>query len=189
MLRSGLTEVTFQDKYYANKSGDVFFVAYLPIAAPESTLSSGLIIYVGAGDISNELANFEFYLSVGVFIAFVLIFMLIFAVATRSTASLRRLNRAAERAAQGDYEEVKLSSSEIFPDEVTHLTAVFNDMVAKVYAREQTLVEKVTELKIFIDEGRKREELDQIVDSDFFQDLQIRAQTMRKKYADDYPNS
>lgn len=180
MLRSGLTEVTLQDQYYANKSGDVFFVAYMPIAAPESTLSSGLIIYVGAGDISNELANFELYLSVGVFVAFVLIFIFIFSVATKATASLRRLNRAAEHIALGDYKELKVSSSEIFPDEVTQLTAVFNDMVAKVYMREKELVEKVSELKIFIDEGRKKDELDKIVDSEFFHDLQTRAQAMRK---------
>ena len=177
-LRSGLTEVTFQDQYYANKSGDVFFVGYLPI--PEA--NAGLIIYVGAGEISNDLSNFELYLSIGVFIAFILIFMITFGVATRSTASLRRLNSAAENAAQGDYEEVKISDSEMFPDEVTNLTAVFNEMVAKVYTREQDLAEKVTELKIFIDEGRKKEELDQIVDSDFFQDLQSRARIMRGRF-------
>lgn len=184
-LRSGLSAITFQDSYYANKDGEVFFVGYIPISSSNSTLSSGLIIYVPAGEISGDLSNFEFYLSMGVFIAGVIIFLIIFLVATRATASLLRLNVAADRAARGDYEEVILPSSPIFPDEVTQLTAVFNDMVAKVYSREQTLVKKVTELKVFIDQGRKKEELDQIVDSEFFQELKERAQIMRKKYVEE----
>ena len=48
-------------------------------------------------------------------------------------------------------------------------------MVDKVYQRRQTLRKQVKELKIEIDEVRRRKDVVDIVETDFFRDLQSKA--------------
>ena len=78
----------------------------------------------------------------------------IFYVSSATTASLRVLNEASDLVAEGNYEEVVFESDARFEDEVSELTEVFNQMVKKVYKRENKLIKHVTELKIFIDQDR-----------------------------------
>ncbi len=54
-------------------------------------------------------------------------------------------------------------------------------MVLKVKGREEALKSQVKVLKIEIDEARKHKEVSEIVNSDFFQDLQAKALVMRKR--------
>ena len=54
-------------------------------------------------------------------------------------------------------------------------------MVDKVYQREQTLRKQVEELKIEIDEVRRRKDVVDIVETDFFRDLQSKAREMRER--------
>ena len=54
-------------------------------------------------------------------------------------------------------------------------------MVGKVYQREQTLRRQVEELKIEIDEVKRKKQVSEIVESDFFQDLQAKARRMRSR--------
>jgi hypothetical protein len=56
-------------------------------------------------------------------------------------------------------------------------------MVNKVDKREQKLKERVRSLKIQIDEKKKQEQVSEIVDTDFFSDLQSRAAEMRNRHA------
>ena len=56
-------------------------------------------------------------------------------------------------------------------------------MVDKVRQREQKLRRQVEELKIEIDEAERKEQVEKIVDSDFFRDLQAKAQRVRSRRA------
>jgi hypothetical protein len=56
-------------------------------------------------------------------------------------------------------------------------------MVGKVAQREQKLKQQVAELQIMIDESKRQEQVQEIVDTDFFRDLQAKARTMREDFA------
>lgn len=64
-------------------------------------------------------------------------------------------------------------------DEISQLAHDFAIMVGKVYMREQALRRQVQELKIEIDESKRSHQVSEIVETDFFKDLQARANNMR----------
>ncbi len=49
----------------------------------------------------------------------------------------------------------------------------------EAYIREQSLRQEIQQLRIEIDEAKRQQQVSEIVDSDFFQDLQVRARAMR----------
>jgi HAMP domain-containing protein len=66
-------------------------------------------------------------------------------------------------------------------DELGHLALVFQQMAREVYARTQRLKEQVQNLRIEIDEIRRQQDVAKIVESDFFQDLQAKADKVRQQ--------
>lgn len=66
-------------------------------------------------------------------------------------------------------------------DELGNLAQVFKKMAADVFARTGKLKEQVQELIIKIDQIRRKEQVTQVVESEFFSDLQKRATEMRKR--------
>lgn len=108
--------------------------------------------------------------------------VLIFLVTSLFTRPLLRLSEGADRIAEGDYEVDFSSMTEgRFQDEIHTLASVFETMVGKVHQRELSLKQEVAKLRIEIDQTKKRAEVSQIVDSDFFKDLQTRASEMKSK--------
>ena len=106
----------------------------------------------------------------------------VLAISSTVTRPIVALTRAAQRIGQGDYEQdLSAFRSGRFHDEVATLTEVFELMVSKVYQREQTLRRQVEELKIEIDEAKRQKQVSEIVDSDYFQNVQARALAMRQR--------
>ncbi|MBD2460432.1 hypothetical protein H6G89_05185 [Oscillatoria sp. FACHB-1407] len=66
-------------------------------------------------------------------------------------------------------------------DELGQLARVFQAMAREVYAREQRLKQTVQELRIEIDEVKRKKQVNEIVESDFFQDLQAKARLARNR--------
>ena len=66
-------------------------------------------------------------------------------------------------------------------DELGQLARIFKKMAQQVYLREQRLKQQVQELKIEIDEAKRQKQVKEIVETDFFQDLVGKAQTMRRR--------
>jgi len=64
-------------------------------------------------------------------------------------------------------------------DALGQLARVFRRMAREVNAREQALKREVQELRIEIDEGRAAAQVAEITDTDYFQDLQRRADELR----------
>jgi len=54
-------------------------------------------------------------------------------------------------------------------------------MTEKVYQRELKLRLQVEKLKIEIDENKRSKQVEEIVETDFFRDLQSKADQMRKR--------
>ncbi len=98
------------------------------------------------------------------------------------TRRLGRLSNASRLVADGDYEVDLTSATEgRFADEMTDLADVFKVMVAKIGIRERSLNKQVQVLKVEIDEQRRQQAVNEIVDSDFFTALTTKAAAMRKK--------
>jgi hypothetical protein len=53
----------------------------------------------------------------------------------------------------------------------------------EAYIREQSLKLQIQQLRIEIDEVKRQKHVSEIVDSDFFQDLQVKARNLRSRHA------
>jgi hypothetical protein len=121
-----------------------------------------------------------------IFLAFVItygfFFIVIFIITTYGARPILRLTRAAEAVGEGNYDQDFTSlTSTRFPDEISTLARVFSIMVEKVYQREQTLKRRVEELRIEIDDVKRHQEVQKIVETDTFRDLRERAREMRAR--------
>lgn len=67
------------------------------------------------------------------------------------------------------------------PPEITRLSAIFGRMAREVIQREERLRRQVEQLRIEIDRTRQQEQVREITDTDFFQNLASRAQEMRRR--------
>jgi nitrate/nitrite-specific signal transduction histidine kinase len=121
-----------------------------------------------------------------IFLAFIitygLSFLFIFIIATYGARPIRELTRAAEAVGEGKYDQDFTSlPTTRFPDEITTLAHVFPIMIGKVSQREQTLQRRVAELRIEVDDVKRKQEVQKIVESDSFHDLQEQAKAMRAR--------
>lgn len=66
-------------------------------------------------------------------------------------------------------------------DEIGQLSRVFGRMALEVIGREEALRAEVAQLRIEIDESKKARQVEEIVESDYFRDLQAKARQLREK--------
>lgn len=120
---------------------------------------------------------------------FVVISLFVFTTAGLAVLSVDRMIarpilRVAHAAADIEAEQFQLDSLSPVAerrDELGQLARVFQNMAKQVYVREQKLKKQVQELKIEIDEAKRQKQVNEIVETDFFQDLVGKAQTLRKR--------
>jgi hypothetical protein len=117
-------------------------------------------------------------LAVGVF--FVVGFASIYGITTNATRDIHELTAAARAIARGEYKQ-DLSRLHDRPvrSEVSELAEAIEES-GRVHIREQVLIAKVKELEIKIDETKLQEQVSEIADTEFFQDLQSKAKSIRK---------
>jgi nitrate/nitrite-specific signal transduction histidine kinase len=114
-------------------------------------------------------------------VTYIALFVMVYLISLTLTRPIVRLTNAAQRIAEGDYEQDLATTVPRFPDEISSLAKVFGLMASKVYQREQSLRRQVEELKIEIDEAKRHVQVSEIVESDFFQDLQARSRALRQR--------
>jgi signal transduction histidine kinase len=119
---------------------------------------------------------------VSLLVAYVILFILIYLMSSLMTNPIIKLARAAELVGEGNYQQdfSPLIKTRL-PDEINVLASNFSIMVSKVFHREQTLRRQVEELKIEIDETKRSRQVEEIVETDFFRDLQAKADRMRSR--------
>lgn len=175
LMRAGLVEPTYEYDYFSYEDGEIYFIGYQPVAS-----GSGLIVFVYAGEMATQIDDFRYRLIFGLLMGLILLAVFLFIFTGRITASIRKLERVSESIASGDYDQTDLPKGGLFDDEVMEMSRLIDDMAQKVYGRELKLVEQVTELKIFIDQDRRKDELEKVISSDFFQELQAKKQKMKE---------
>lgn len=117
----------------------------------------------------------------GFLIVTVLLAIAIYLIAHRLTKPIIGLTAVAKQISNGDYSSEVPESSSRLRDEVATLASVFAMMVDKVREREHKLRQQVAELQIIVDEGKRKQQVDEIVDSEFFRNLQEKAREARQR--------
>jgi HAMP domain-containing protein len=120
-------------------------------------------------------------------VTYLALFLLVFIFSGALTGPIVKLTHAANALGEGDYNQdfSKLKSAGRFSDEIVKLADVFAVMADKVRQREQTLRRQVEALKIEIDETKRKKQVSEIADSDFFRELQNKARDMRSQHGDE----
>ena len=166
------------------------FGAWVSAFAPIKNSQGEVVAALGVDFEAGYVREVQSQILRRIFIAFgitygVLLFM-VYTGAQLFAGPIAKLTEAAGHIGEANYgtgleilEEVQ--TSDRFPDEIGILQSVFKGMVNKVYQREQSLRKTVEELKIQIDETKRQKQVEEIVDSDFFQSLQEKAAKMREQ--------
>ncbi len=128
-----------------------------------------------------DLSNLSFKL-----ITVTLVGVLFLAVLLAGTivAPILRLTNVAKLIEAGHWDKVDINKLEKIGSggaEVGQLARVFASMTKQVYVRETDLRKQVEGLKIVIDETKRKKAVEEITDSEFFQNLTERAAKIRQK--------
>lgn len=106
-----------------------------------------------------------------------------FMVSRNITEPIQMLTDEAHSMEKGEYRVETLDQlvERRIQDEVTDLSRVFKQMAKAVQLRETRLKEEIRQLRIEIDEVKKQEEVQRIVESEAFIDLQEKVKAMRER--------
>ena len=115
-------------------------------------------------------------------VSYVLLLLLVYLIAGFFSRPLARLAHAAENLSEGRYDrDVEIFPRQRIADEIGLLAGVFETMAANVVRRERSLRREVDELRIEIDEGMRQQAVSEIVETDFFRDLQTKAARLKQR--------
>jgi HAMP domain-containing protein len=120
-------------------------------------------------------------------ITYVVVFVTVYGFSVFLTRPISRLRTMAMQIGEGNYNiDLSAMTKAFLQDEINKFAQVFEIMVGKVRVREETLKKKVEELRIEIDTVKQQAHVSEIVDTDFFRDLQVKARQVRERK--DNPN-
>ena len=97
------------------------------------------------------------------------------------------LTAAAAAVEAGKFDPATIEQVAARSDELGQLARVFQRMAREVYAREQRLKQEVYRLRIEIDEARTARQVAEITETDYFQELQRKVDTLRLRSDDAKP--
>ncbi len=161
----------------------VWLSGYAPIFNSKGEPVGAVGVDMCARDVIQLQQTVRTNTSIALGLTLLILIVVVGVVATGITRPVMELTRIADLIGAGKYEQdfSHLYSARL-QDEVNKLANVFELMVNKVYTREQTLKARVEQLEILIDESKRDKQVSEIVDSDFFQDLQHKVSSMRQRF-------
>jgi len=164
---------------YTDKFGE-WLSSYYPIRDSSNKIVGALGVDFEGSYIRNVQKGILNSLIVAFALTYAFLFITVFIISGSMTRPVIGLTRVASRIGEGDYNQnlARFTKTRV-KDEITTLATVFDIMVSKVAKREEKLKEQVVQLQIQIDHGKRDKDVQEIVESDFFQELQSKAQKMR----------
>jgi methyl-accepting chemotaxis protein len=177
----GLADTYIYPELEYDEELDVYYyAAAAPLQNSRGDVVGGISIFLDAGwAVENIQALSKNLLMIFTGI-FALITILVLTITRKTTSELTALKDASMRVADGDYTPISLSPHTM-DDEVSTLARLFNTMLGKVHAREESLQIEVEQLKVQINMEKRNMDVKEIVESEFFQDLKQRAAEVRKQ--------
>lgn len=180
VILEGLVEETLSKNVIVDEWG-AWVSGFVPIYNSDNEIVAAVGIDYEASDIIELQDTIKFAAIPAFLITIVVLLISVILISNRITAPILTLSNVAERIGEGQYDEAPEVKGRT-RDEVSTLTKVFNIMVDKVRAREEKLKKQVAALQIIIDRGKQTEQVDAITKTDFFQQLQNKADDMRKRH-------
>lgn len=183
-LTGGLEQVTLKLTPYTDDWGS-WVSAYMPVKDQEGKEVGGIGVDFLASYLTEVRQRIRNSLLATFTILYAVLFILVYLASGAFSRPVVKLTNAALEISEGNY-EIDIAALTApdrfgFSDETDQLAEVFELMISKVRTREETLRQQVKELKIGIDEAKRQEQVSEIVESDFFQELQAKAQAARRR--------
>jgi HAMP domain-containing protein len=183
VILGGLNQTTLYPKIYQDSFGK-WMSGYTPIYDSQGNKVGALGIDFQASYVEKVQGDVQNGILIATGITAILVIIMVFLISGLLTRPIKALTRVAERIGEGDYEQdLSGLTPGRFSDETGKLAEVIEIMVGKVHQREEKLKKQVAELQIVIDEHKRQEQVSEIVDSDFFRDLQDKARKMRRDFS------
>jgi methyl-accepting chemotaxis protein len=181
-MLDGVREAGADNQLWEDDYGN-WLSGYAPIFNSAGEPVGAVGVDMCATEVISLQQNIRRNVAIALAISLVALISVVWFIARGVTRPVLALTRVADRIGSGDYDQdfSSLHSSRV-QDEVDTLATVFEMMVGKVYTREQSLRARVQQLEIMIDQGKRDREVQQIVESDFFQDLQGKVSEMRNRF-------
>lgn len=186
-ILQGLSQEVSRMAIYSDEWG-TWVSAYGPIHNSQGQTVGALGIDFAADYVGQVKAQIRSSILRAFLVLYGLLFLGVFVLSRLLTRPIVKLTRMASCVANGWYDQ---DFSGLVPrvgflrDEITSLAETFIIMVDKVRQREELLKQQVAELKIEIDEVKRQQQVGEIVDSDFFLELQNKARTIRRRRLQD----
>jgi nitrogen fixation/metabolism regulation signal transduction histidine kinase len=103
----------------------------------------------------------------------------------RQAEPVERITRAAKDVENGNFNPDVLDSVLERQDELGKLAQIFTSMAIEVQSREQRLRRQVEALRIEVDESKKELQVAEITESEYFHNIQERAQEIRTRRSEE----
>jgi len=130
-------------------------------------------------DIQNRIKQTSLFVFI---LAQISLFASVFLISFTITTPLRQITQAAQTLENGEkFKTDDLQSVTKGTDELAQLARVFSKMAIEIQTREEKLKKQVEELRIEIDEAKKTRHVEQIVESEYFKELQVNAKKLRQR--------
>ena len=103
-----------------------------------------------------------------------------------TTDFLSEVRQWVQRVAEGNYQAGEIiNSGDKYSDEtISSLAAEFAQMTARVQEREDELRKEVLKLRIEVDDTKRKQDVEEILDSDYYRNLKEKARQMRQRKQD-----
>jgi methyl-accepting chemotaxis protein len=170
-----------------NDSFGSWITTYAPIPDKTGKIVGAIGVDISADYVSQVKQGILVSGAIAFVISYILIFFLVYLMSGIVTKPIVSLAEVAKDIGEGHYDQEwdqVEQARDAFRDEIDTLTSVFQAMVDKVAEREKSLRARVAQLEILIDHSKLESQVQEIVDSDFFQDLKSKVQDMRSRFKD-----
>ncbi len=155
---------------------------FAPLKNDQGETVAGIFVDFEAGYVTEVQDGIRDNILLAFVVTYGFFFIFIFIIATLGTRPILKFTDAAEAVGEGNYDQDFTSLTSMrFPDEISTLAGVLSIMIDKVSLRERTLKRRVEELRIEIDDVKRQQEVQKIVESDAFRDVQEKAKAMRAR--------
>jgi methyl-accepting chemotaxis protein len=156
-----------------------YFRVIAPMLDTQGQPIGATIMYFSIAGIEEALRQ-EVWLAVSTAVAVLIVGLLAFLLpARRVLQPLTEITGAAESLEAGTFDPRALAAAARRTDEIGHLARVIQRAGQEVQAREARLHQQVAELRIEVDTAKQARQVAEITETDYFQELQRKAQTLR----------
>jgi HAMP domain-containing protein len=164
--------------YRQSETGDRYFISLAPLGHLDWQLGTVIPESSYLTEINHNKQMLLMVITVFVITTSGLAVLLVDRIIARP---ILRVTSAAAAIEAQKFEVESLSPVAQRTDELGQLARVFQTMARQIYVREQRLKQQVQDLRIEIDEAKRQKQVQEIVETDFFQDLVSKAHTLRKR--------